>query len=221
MLDKAKTFLGYTLDSVDEEIGRIREFYFDDRHWVIRYVVADTGSWLAGRQVLISPDALDAVSREQQRIVLGLTKREIEEQPSLNLDQPVAPQLGAAWDGQLRSTRDVNRFYVQATDGEMGHVEDVIIDDDAWVIRYLVINTQNWGPGKRILISPQWIERMTWDHGAMFVGLSGQTIRQSPEFTERTLIARDYERQLYRYHNRRGYWTDEPRTSEWGARESA
>ena len=61
MLNKAKTLKGYKLDSLDGEIGKVKEFYFDDQHWAIRYLVADTGSWLMGRRVLISPYALVTV----------------------------------------------------------------------------------------------------------------------------------------------------------------
>ena len=65
MLYTAKTIKGYKLDCLDGEIGRVKEFYFDDRHWTIRYLVAETGSWLSGRQVLISPYALVTVNPEQ------------------------------------------------------------------------------------------------------------------------------------------------------------
>ena len=66
MLSKAKTLTGYKLQSLDGEIGEVKEFYFDDHHWTIRYLVANTGNWLAGRLVLISPYALVAVNREEQ-----------------------------------------------------------------------------------------------------------------------------------------------------------
>ena len=66
MLSKAKTLKGYKLDSLDGEIGKVNEFYFDDHHWTIRYLVADTGrSWLMDKQVLISPYALVAVKRRR------------------------------------------------------------------------------------------------------------------------------------------------------------
>jgi len=55
MLSRAKTLHGYKLNGLDGEIGKVKEFYFDDRHWTVRYLVADTGNWLTGRQVLISP----------------------------------------------------------------------------------------------------------------------------------------------------------------------
>ncbi|GBO51858.1 xylulose-5-phosphate phosphoketolase [Pseudanabaena sp. lw0831] len=68
MLNKAKTLNGYSLNSLDGEIGKVKEFYFDDQYWTIRYLVADTGNWLTGRQVLISPYALVAVIKEQRDI---------------------------------------------------------------------------------------------------------------------------------------------------------
>jgi hypothetical protein len=86
MLNKAKLLKGYKLDSLEGEIGKVKEFYFDDKHWTVRYLVADTGSWLSGRQVLISPYALVAVNKEKQHITINLTKKQIENSPSLDSD---------------------------------------------------------------------------------------------------------------------------------------
>jgi uncharacterized protein YrrD len=248
MLIKAKTLNGYKLNSLDGEIGKVKQFYFDDQHWAIRYLVADTGNWLSDRQVLISPYALVAVIKEKKRIAVDLTKKQIEDSPSLSSDKPVSrqfeegyyahygwpmywggqymwgassyivrnreewkksPQGEKAWDPHLRSTQDVSDHRIQATDGEIGHVEDFIIDDEAWAIRYLVINTRNWWPGKKILVSPQWIERVSWDESKVFVNLSRETIKQSPEYTEESLLSRDYETGLHRHYNRQAYWVDE------------
>ena len=115
-----------------------------------------------------------------------------------------------AWDPHLRSTHDVSGYHIQATDGEIGHVEDFIIDDETWAIRYLIIDTRNWWPGKKVLISPQWIERVSWSESKVFVNLSRETIKQSPEYTEESLLTRDYETGLHRHYNRQGYWVDEP-----------
>src|SRR5208337_4005783 len=99
MLIKAKTLKGYTLDSIDGEIGTVREFYFDDQHWAIRYLVAETGNWLLNRQVLISPYALVSVNNEEQHIEINLTKKQIEESPSLDSDKPVSRQFEDAYYG--------------------------------------------------------------------------------------------------------------------------
>ena len=87
MLTQAKSLNGYNLQSIDRKIGNVKEFYFDDHHWTIRYIVADTGDWLTGRQVLISPYALEAVNKAKQYIAVGLTKRQIEGSPSLDVAQ--------------------------------------------------------------------------------------------------------------------------------------
>jgi hypothetical protein len=249
MLIKAKMVKGYKLDSLDGEIGKVREFYFDDRHWTIRYLVADTGDWLTGRQVLISPYALVTVNNEKQNIVINLTKKQIEKGPSLESDKPVSRQFEEdyygyygwpmystgpyiwgfspyivrdpekweeytpgekAWDPNLRSTHEVNDYHIQAADGGIGHVEDFIIDDETWAIRYLIIDTRNWWPGKKVLVSTRWIERVSWSESKVFVNLTRENIRQSPEYTEESLLTRDYEASLHRHYNRQGYWTDGP-----------
>jgi hypothetical protein len=99
MLIKAKTVKGYTLESLDGEIWTVKEFYFDDRHWAIRYLVANTGNWLTGRQVLISPYALVALNNEKQYIEINLTKKQIEDSPSLDSDKPVSRQFEDAYNG--------------------------------------------------------------------------------------------------------------------------
>jgi len=249
MLNKAKTLKGYKLDSIDGEIGKVKEFYFDDLHWTIRYLIADTGGWLSGRQVLISPYALLSANNAKQNIAVNLTKMQIEDSPSLNSDKPVSRQFEQAyygyygwpmywngpnmwgiypyiirdrekwkqpiqveevWDPNLRSTHEVTGYNIQAEDGEIGHIEDFIIDDETWAIRYLIIDTQNWWPGKKVLVSPKWTDRVDWSLSKVFVNLSREEIKQSPEYTEMSLLTRDYESALHRHYNRKGYWIDEP-----------
>ena len=248
MLIKAKKLQGYKLEALDGEIGKVEEFYFDDRFWTIRYLVAETGSWLADRQVLISPYALVAVNKEEKNIAINLTKMQIEESPSLDSDKPVShqfeedyyghfgyptywggpygwgyypyperdPELWRPsavdkkdWDRHLRSTYGVSGHHIQTLDGELGHVDDFIIDDETWAIRYLVVDTQNWWPGKKVLISPDWIERVSWGQRKVFVNLFRETIKLCPEYTEETLLTRDYEIGLHGHYNRQGYWVDQ------------
>jgi hypothetical protein len=101
MLNKAKTLKGYKLDSLDGEVGEVSEFYFDDRHWTIRYLVANTGGWLTGRQVLISPYALVAAIKAKQHIAVDLTKKQIEDSPALSSDKPVSRQFEESYYPEL------------------------------------------------------------------------------------------------------------------------
>jgi len=248
MLYKAKALNGFKLDTLDGEIGKVEEFYFDDRYWTIRYLVADTGNWLTGKLVLISPYALKDVIKDGQCISINLTKKQIEDSPSLNSDMPVSQQFeqiynkyygwpvywggpymwGAypnivrdreewvrtshsekTWDSHLRSTHEVSGYNIQAEDGEIGHVEDFVVDDETWTIRYLIVNTRNWWPGNKVLISPQWIERVSWSESKVFVSLTRETIKQSPEFTDESLLTRNYENTLHKHYKRPGYWENE------------
>ncbi len=249
MLNEAKTLQGYKLDSLDGEIGKIKEFYFDDQYWTVRYLVVDTGNWLNERQVLISPHALAAVDSYAQNVVINLTKKQIEDSPPLESDKPVSRQFeeayhsyyrwpaywagpymwgyypyiprdlekptgpaegGKAWDPHLRSSRTVSGYHIQASDGDIGHIDDFIIDEENWAIRYLIIDTRNWWPGKRVLISPRWIKSVSWNESKVFVALSRDPVKQSPEYTGLSSLSREYEAELHRHYNRQGYWVDEP-----------
>jgi len=113
-----------------------------------------------------------------------------------------------AWDPHLRSTHAVTGYHIQAADGEFGHVSDFIIDAKSWTIRYMVVDTKNWWPGKKVLVSPMWIERINWSDSKVFVSLSRETIKLAPEYTEQSLLTRDYEVRLHRHYKRPAYWPD-------------
>ena len=93
MLNKAKTLESYKLESLNGPIGKVKEFYFDDRYWTIRYLVAETGNWLVSRQVLISPYAVTDVNGPAKSIATDLTKAQIEASPDLERDAPVSAQM--------------------------------------------------------------------------------------------------------------------------------
>jgi hypothetical protein len=77
----------------DGEIGHVKDFYFDDQNWVVRYVVADTGSWLPGRQVLLSPHAFGHFDQPGKLLPVNLTRKQIENSPSIDLHKPVSRQF--------------------------------------------------------------------------------------------------------------------------------
>ncbi|GCD12223.1 hypothetical protein Ctaglu_38460 [Clostridium tagluense] len=258
MLNKAKTLKNYKLSCIDGEIGKVKEFYFDDHFWAIRYLIVNTGNWLTGRQVIISPYALAGVNKEEQSITINLTKNQIENSPSLYNDEPISrqyeedyykyyewptywgastmwgtnglypsiessqdqeklmgsPQVNEQWENRLHMASDVIGYDIQATDGTIGHVDDFIIDDKTLAIRYLIIDTKNWLPGKKVLISPKWIERVSWDESKVFITLLRDDIKQSPEYTDEVLLTRDYEDGLYQHYNQQGYWIDEDNFNE-------
>jgi hypothetical protein len=111
-------------------------------------------------------------------------------------------------DPHLRSTWEVKAFVVQATDGRIGHVDDFIIDDEAWALRYLVVNTRNWLPDRLVLVSPHWISKVNWDEMKVNVDLTREAIKESPAFNPAKPISPDYESKL------RGH-LQQPEPKEW------
>ncbi|MGA2215588.1 MAG: PRC-barrel domain-containing protein, partial [Bryobacteraceae bacterium] len=112
-------------------------------------------------------------------------------------------------DSHLRSTEDVFGYGVEAPDGEVGHVDGFVIDDRTWVIRYIGVATRNWWPGKKVLVSPAWIDRLTWANETIDIEFSRETIRSGPEYTESAAVNREYENRLYSHYGRRPYWLGE------------
>ena len=92
MLTPFQTLRGCTLAASDGEIGSVREFYFTDDEWKVRYLVVDTGSWLSGRRVLVVPEVLREVDPQSNVIVVDLTKEQVRRSPALETDKPVSRQ---------------------------------------------------------------------------------------------------------------------------------
>jgi hypothetical protein len=137
---------------------------------------------------------------------------------------------GAEWTGveskeeeiegnpNLHSAREVAGYRVMAIDGEIGHVDDFIMDDEAWEngpweIRYLVIDTRNWLPGRHVLIPPLWAESIRWSTRTAQIGLTQKLIEESPEYDPNAPVNRQYEEVLYDYYGRPRYWSGSGHTA--------
>ena len=92
MSQSIKQLYGKQLGATDGEIGQVKDFYFDDQNWAVRYVVADTGSWLPGRQVLISPHAFGRLDQAAKVLRVNLTRKQIEDSPAIETHKPVSRQ---------------------------------------------------------------------------------------------------------------------------------
>lgn len=226
MLVKAKTLNTYLPDSLDGEIGEVTEFYFDDRQWSIRYLVAETGNWLNGRRVLVSSDILPGATSDNHPPSNDRRRNQIGDTPSGDDDRSVSLSSGMSDSGchgwpsyrggpltwganstydshhdrrfsptggepesgdlHLRNSRDLTGCHLHGNDGEIGEVEDFLIDDKTWLIRYLVVNTRYWWLGKNILITPEWLDHLRWSDDDLFVDLSREEIQLPPKHTRRT-----------------------------------
>lgn len=257
MLRSVTSLDGFKVAAADGHIGKVKDFYFDDEAWVIRYVVIDCSAWLGGREVLISPYSIGPPDWSSLILPVALTKDQIKNGPSTATDRPISRQYershsgyygypyywggtglwgaqnypgaqltgvstepdgvyqgylrapsdrGAAGDAHLRSCNAVKGYHIHATDGDIGHVQGFLADDTTWSIRYFILDTSHWWVGNQVLISPEWIQDVSWTNSKVSVSLDRQAIKHAPLYNGEALLNRATESMLYKHYGRHGYW---------------
>jgi hypothetical protein len=250
MITNTANLKGFTIRALDGDIGAVDDFYFDDVTWAVRYLTVDTGGWLAGKQVLISPFSIVRTDWAARQVDLSLTREQVRNSPSIDTHEPVsrqheaeflgyygypyywggpylwgsgylpaavtapvavAPPDGAvqSMDSHLRSSREVTGYHIEASDGEIGHLDGFLVEDQAWAIRYLEVATRNWWPGKKVLVSPTWIERVSWADSRVYAAMTRDAIQSAPAYVDSMPITREYENRLYFHYGRPPYWLSE------------
>ncbi|MFT7030674.1 MAG: hypothetical protein ACJA2C_002072 [Marinoscillum sp.] len=245
-----ESLIGFTLSATDGEIGKVIEFYFDDETWTIRYLIVDTGNWLSGRVVLISPEALLEPDWENKTFPINLTQEQIKHSPDIDTDQPVSRQEEiklhayypwiAYWgsgfygngalssgtdplavgipiddfqevltkreedaDHHLRSTDKVTNYKISATDGEIGNVEDFLMDDANWKIYFMLVDVGHWFSEKKVLLSPDLITEINWETGSVTVRSTVAHVKNSPEYDPAQETTEVYALALHNHYNLR------------------
>ena len=206
MLRSMKDLENYAIRATDGDIGHVKDFYFDDEAWVIRYFVVDTGAWLSSRMVLISPMAIGHADWANRVLPVSITKEQVKNSPRIDTEKPVSRQhelsylgyygypyywggIGLWADGaypglmltgyggfpaalyaadpkaqeanaraadearhrdddpHLRSCEAVMAYRIEASDGDIGHVQGLLVDEQTWAIRYMIGLWLDHGPG--------------------------------------------------------------------------
>jgi len=261
MLHPAQDIKGFAIRATDGDIGQVQDILFDDDHWTVRYLVVDTGTWLPGRRVLISPFAIGRLVEDDQVLTIASTREQVEQSPDVDVHKPVSRQVEAAyaryygypfyWGGtavwgsmmspyppeghvpvtpanhttpdpfieseqptldtldavnpedvHLRSSHDTRGYTIDAIDGEIGHVEDFLIDDETWEVRYVVVSTSNWWFGNKVLLSPRWFDAINWADGKVSVNLTREAIRNAPAYDPAALPDAAHEEALHTHYGR-------------------
>src|SRR6266496_3886616 len=187
MVRSLRQLYGKKLGASDGDIGHVKDFYINDQQWAIRYVVADTGSWLTGRLVLISPHAFGNLHQDADCLLVNLTRQQIENSPAIESHKPVSLQYQAYWDGgetwgvggfpeappphlmpskqasddlHLQSTQALCGYPIQTSEGATGH----------------------WFSHKEIVISPKHIDRISYEESKVFVNVGKEAILEAPQY---------------------------------------
>ncbi|MFP4378114.1 MAG: PRC-barrel domain-containing protein [Spirochaetales bacterium] len=247
-----KDLEGLRISAEDGEIGHVADVYVDDHQWVVRYLVVATGSWLFGKKVLISPNAVTKLDRSGGAICVALSKEQVRNSPDIDTDRPISRQqeaeyhlyynfppywggvalwgryeqpgvepdetdeeathqdkkYGAKWDSHLRSAREVRGYRVTATDGEVGHIDNFLMESDTWAIRYLVINTGGWLKRHEVLFIPKLIDRVSWADARVTVNTSKGLLERAPEYHAGHEIDRTSEMALFSHFTAHPYWEE-------------
>jgi uncharacterized protein YrrD len=194
VLQSLNTLIGCAIHARNGEMGTASDYLFDDETWTVRYIVVETGSWLASRKVLISPAAVSQPEWDKRIIPVLLTKEQVQDSPPVDTNFPVSRQQEMAmnqyygWPGygslavvampvaaeafapaegnpHLRSAKEVAGYEVAATDDVLGRLDDFILQDADWFIRYLAVGTGSWFAGHNLLVPTRWVESVSWsDH---------------------------------------------------------
>ena len=93
----------------------------------------------------------------------------------------------------MRSSNAVIGHHIEATDGDIGHLEDLLVDDHTWAITYLVVATSNWWGGQRVLIAPQWIKDVSWSEATLSVDLTRQAVKDACPYDSAAQLGRQPE----------------------------
>ena len=245
MLRNTKDLIGFRIAAKDGDIGRVKDFYFDDETWTIRYLIVKTGDWLSTREVLIAPEAITDYSWESGTFSVGLTKDQVRNSPDIDTEKPVSRQQeaelakyypwqsywgtgfypGGIWgiveppplvdprtvrevdhtdisheDRHLRSTKKVTGYHIHATDGEVGHVNNFIFDDQTWQIAYLLVDTHNWIGGKKVLITVKHIQQVVWEDSRVVIDMTIDMIKNSEPVDKWEYAVPEYDLSEYRKH---------------------
>lgn len=253
MLRSTDAVLGMAIEAKDGRIGKVAEVYFDDREWTVRYLVVDTGHWLAGPSVLLSPHAVRSPDFNHGVIPVELTREQVRNAPRSETEPPVSRQFernyydyygypyywegSYAWGGtaypfyaahppalgvvppmpredlepvpgrekrangdpHLRSVRAVKGYRVEAKDGDLGHIDDFLLDDADWRIRFLGVDTRNWLPGKTVAVPSEWAKDVRWEDSAVAMDHFREEIRNAPGYAVGSPITRELGEQLDAY----------------------
>jgi uncharacterized protein YrrD len=264
MLRTMKELEDYAIDASDGVIGHVKDVYFDDATWVMRYLVVETGSWLSSRKVLISPVSIGEPDHERKLLPVSISREQVRNSPDIDTEKPVSRQheigylgyygypsywggagywgaeafpnlslslagamlpeprhpdpdsddslarnvahLGESDDPHLRSCKAIAGYHIEATDGDIGHVQGILFDEATWALRYLIVDTSNWWAGHQVLIAPQWIEEVRWLDSTVSIALTRKQVQNAPPYDPDLRLGRDAEATMYEHYGRAGYW---------------
>ena len=242
MLHSSRDLEDCSIRAIDGMLGVVKDLYFDDHAWVVRYFIVETGAWLSSRKVLVSPLAVGHPDWSARVMPVSITQEQVKNGPDIDTAKPVSRfhemlhlthyhypyywEGGGLWgtgatpasllsrrghagaaaqylrdedshrqeelvvaaearsnaDHHLRSCNTVMKYHIHATDGDIGHLEGLLVDDENWAIRYILVQTSHWWHGHQVIIPPHEIDQISWPDSKVFVNLTREALRNAAQY---------------------------------------
>lgn len=162
----------YFVETPNERIGYVDQVFFNEQTWEIPAFRLSTQHEFFKRHLTIPHSMVDRIDLSSRRIFLNQdihqSKDRLEHPPTLDF---------------VHSIHDLTKFEIHTPERSFGKVEDLLFDRETWKIEHLVIKTHKFIGGKHILISPEQVQKLSWEESQLFVSLHESEVLNSPEFT--------------------------------------
>lgn len=196
MAVSSQVILGSRVSGMDEPLRRVVDLLWDGQTWRVERLVIQGDDEVP---IELNPNLIRAVNPIRRELV-AIVEEGVSRGSAIN-------QPAAAWEKsprQLRSVGSLRGLLVEAQDGPVGHLEDVLIEAEApaargWEMRYLVLDTGGWLRTKRLLVPALWVKDVDWDAKRLQLVFSRAKLLRSPEFNPALPLTGEYETQLHTY----------------------
>ncbi len=284
MLRNLQSIIDFNVETPEGYLGVIRDCFFDDQEWHVRYFSVDIADVIGGQRSLVAPEGLEKIDWIKHVVYLNVSRDKVLQSPEVETSLPISRQYEIAlrrhyewpvywgqtsfmdteetkhtqmqipdtedtegiglfapedteqgeqdfeespmsqmleepddeesiemdfgtadsegtYEMNLRSMMEVLGYRIQAQDGEAGSVEDFIVDDESWDIRYIAISTKIRTHDKITLIALHWVNRVSWPTSRIIIDLDKNSLRQAPQSDKQIPINNDFERKIYAYYD--------------------
>ncbi len=203
-----KHLFGYHVRATDEEIGKVEDFFVDDRSWTVRYMLMRTGGIFSGASAVIPAACLGQPNTASRSMPVKFSKAELEGLAEADV-KPVGDEMRAlckalygksddrrdrgfirvgcttnqdAAASSLRSVRELASYQIETRDGPCGLCTDLLADLHEWKVPYLVVNTKEFRPHGHVLAPTTWVQEISWRDMEIEVATSREKLQHAQRF---------------------------------------
>jgi sporulation protein YlmC with PRC-barrel domain len=181
----------YQVAASDARVGLVEDLYFDAEDWDIRYLVVEKGVLLWRRSYVVPALALVSAEPHERRLQLRLSKEQVDRCSQTDVGQALSRRARhkrqrtasqVAGNSRLRSAKQLIGHRVQAIDGAIGHVADVLVDAEPRRVPRLVVATGKWPPSRQVTVPTEFVQGINGANRRVFLDISRKAVRSAPKY---------------------------------------